>query len=240
MKHQPKITEKVRLTGAEKGSVMYGEYVPSVKIQLGKHSFEWNVYIAPISDDCLLGLDFLMKHVSCLDFEKQILQIRDQCISATIGMSKRKDRAANVCRVTLPKRVVVPPDSWKMVKGEMDQSNPFDDPEQEVVFNPGKCKGLLVPHTIVKATPKIPIKLVNPMPHWAVLKKHHVVSNLEESGEIVSNEDTDSVSVCKVDVIGEEGSSPDSDFEDLLDDQNESNLEQVKSSIPEHLTDLFN
>ena len=97
MKHQPKITEKVRLTGAEKGSVMYGEYAPSVKIQLGKHSFEWNVYIAPISDDCLLGLDFLMKHVSCLDFEKQILQIRDQCISTTIGMSKMNDHVAKVC-----------------------------------------------------------------------------------------------------------------------------------------------
>ena len=50
---------KVRLSNAEDGQDMDAIGGVMVKIRMGSCTVDWNVYVAPIRDDVLLGLDFL-------------------------------------------------------------------------------------------------------------------------------------------------------------------------------------
>ena len=50
---------KVRLSNAEDGQDVDTIGGVMVKIRMGSYTMDWNVYVAPIRDDVLLGLDFL-------------------------------------------------------------------------------------------------------------------------------------------------------------------------------------
>jgi len=61
--------EKVVLSNAEQGKTMEGLKVAGAKFKIGQLSYCWDVIAAPISDDMLLGLDFLEAHQAVVPWE---------------------------------------------------------------------------------------------------------------------------------------------------------------------------
>ncbi|KAH3801425.1 hypothetical protein DPMN_155075 [Dreissena polymorpha] len=59
------VLEQVLMKTAGRGLQMNGSIVGPVTIQLGDMVFKERVYVAPIEDYMLLGLDFLKKTWSC-------------------------------------------------------------------------------------------------------------------------------------------------------------------------------
>lgn len=69
--------EAVRLHNAEKGSSMIAHFVPKLEFWLGHKQFTWNFYVAPITDDVLLGLDFLKSKKVIVDLQNDTLVMKD-------------------------------------------------------------------------------------------------------------------------------------------------------------------
>ncbi len=80
--------------------------IPQFRFQLGKDQFVWDVFTTLMTDDVILGLDFLEHHGGQVDLEKHTVKIGDQLIQAQ--MRRENAEEIRVSRVTLVKRVVVP------------------------------------------------------------------------------------------------------------------------------------
>ena len=68
MKSEPPVLRRVRLNTAGKNLEMHGRVIGPIQLELGNMVFEEDVYVAPIRDDMLLGLDFMRKHGATLAY----------------------------------------------------------------------------------------------------------------------------------------------------------------------------
>ncbi len=55
----PILDEHIKINNAQKGSDVMGQVARGVDLWLGDDSYDWDIAIAPISDKCILVLDFL-------------------------------------------------------------------------------------------------------------------------------------------------------------------------------------
>ena len=72
MKHPPTCGEPVKIKNAQPDSYMFGNIAKNAKFSIGSQHLCWDVIIADISDDLLLGLDFLKAHEGKVDFKNNI------------------------------------------------------------------------------------------------------------------------------------------------------------------------
>ena len=70
-----------------------------VDIGFGSRIYPFDVYVAPIDDDMLLGLDFLYKYNVVLDCSKNIFVIDEETLPMDYGKQKKVPK---VSRVTVP------------------------------------------------------------------------------------------------------------------------------------------
>jgi hypothetical protein len=76
----PPSTEMVYLKGAAKSSLMKSRLIRAVTLSLGGKEYSWDFYVAPISDDLLLGLDFLMAHQSIINLRIDSIMVGDSIV----------------------------------------------------------------------------------------------------------------------------------------------------------------
>ena len=84
MQHPPKCCKEVRLRGAGENHYMLAKLAKGVNITIGNFISKCDVYIAPITDDVILGLDFLLEHKVKLDLEFNTFTIGSETIPATL------------------------------------------------------------------------------------------------------------------------------------------------------------
>ncbi|VDI75819.1 Hypothetical predicted protein, partial [Mytilus galloprovincialis] len=108
LKVVPPVLKEVIMHTAGRGMQMNGFIVGPTEIQLGARVMEANIYVAPISDDMLLGFDLLREEGVALDMLEGHLKIGDEVIPMTSGAVGQVPREANVL---LDKTVTVPPNS---------------------------------------------------------------------------------------------------------------------------------
>ncbi len=88
-------SELVRIKNAQTGSAMDGYLVKSVHFLIRHKTYTWDVVVVDISDELLLGLDFLKAHSAKLDFERNTITLQGEVICATL----KKDLAGNSFQV---------------------------------------------------------------------------------------------------------------------------------------------
>ena len=112
-KVKPKVLQHLNMHAAGRGMLMKSFITGPVDIVVGSTTFRWKVYIAPIDDDMLLGLDFLKHHNVVVDLIKDQLIIQDKVVQLTYG---KANMVPKIAKVTVPKRTVIPPNSAVLVK----------------------------------------------------------------------------------------------------------------------------
>lgn len=75
LSEKPPLSGTIQLQGVE-GPVP-AKLCRAVQIELADRVYPWDVYVAPIRDDFLLGLDFLRAHRCQLDIAGQVLELGD-------------------------------------------------------------------------------------------------------------------------------------------------------------------
>ena len=123
---KPETVKTVRLHTVRKNLDMLGFVVGPVEVKLEDNIFKEWVYVAPIEDDMLLGLDFLKKYKVDINISTLTLVLGN----LTINMSSTQTSNKSLGNVLVMKKTVIPPNSVKLVKCycETDSENFYMEP----------------------------------------------------------------------------------------------------------------
>ena len=244
MEIPPISLQPVQLKGVGPNHVLDAKYAKDVKFELAGNTYTWNVYIAPILDPVILGLDFLVKHKAILDVGNNTLTIDHNTIHATLKRNGDKEYA--VSRVFLEHNITVPPNSVVIAQGWFERPLHGD-----YILQPKGCSIVLIPSIICHAKDNNPICLVNDTDNFINLRKKCFIGIAEEIDpqdvEILQDSEQDSEST----LVNENNTiitTNEHDSSDIFNVRHVSNtskkasdkdIEQLKQTVPEHLQDLF-
>ncbi|GBM66799.1 Transposon Ty3-I Gag-Pol polyprotein [Araneus ventricosus] len=151
-------------------------------IECGSRKFHHRIYVADITDPCILGLDFLQKFNFTVDLEKNEIRTGGEEIplfSASVQYSKS-------CSVLVKKRTIIPARSECLIQGIPEVPGQFryavTDFHSQV-----PQKGVLVAATLVDLERKaIPVRVLNLNNTPKILDKGAVIATCEPVVDIVA------------------------------------------------------
>lgn len=82
---KPKISKPVIMHAAGRDMQMKGAKLEPVRMKLGEGWYCESLYMAPIEDDMLLGLDFLLKYQAKVNLSGNYLEIGKEKVSIIMG-----------------------------------------------------------------------------------------------------------------------------------------------------------
>ena len=221
MKSKPAIHESVNLKGAGESHQMSAKFARGAFLTLGDHTYKWDVYIAPISDDFILGLDFMVQHKAVVDLENNLFTLNRQSIPARLKRNK-EGQSYQVSRVFLVKKTVVPPNTVVYAKTRFDCA--FD---TSYILQPKGRLDISIPQIIGGKGSNGMVCLVNASDHYVTLNNQCPVGIAEEMDEVIpEKEDTFKIRNVKTNTT-----------ESLATDAK--NIDDIMETLPEHLRDMF-
>ena len=133
--------EPVRLKGIAPNKSFEGYLVRDVLLSLGGRSYRWDLYVAPIDDPFLLGLDFMKHYKVDTLLSRNVLVVNGEYeipITFKRGISSAgATETYQIGRVTVGKRTVVPPNTIQYIKGKINKE--FQG-KGDCVFSPFMCQ----------------------------------------------------------------------------------------------------
>ena len=96
------------LRGTGRGSAISAWRAGKIPLRIMKQTFHWDVVVAEISDDFILGLDLLKHTHAVIDLVKNQVVLGNQIVCAT-SRTTLDGESYKVSRVRLKKKVVIPP-----------------------------------------------------------------------------------------------------------------------------------
>ena len=116
MTPQPLVVEEVILKDATAINNIPAKVVKSISVRLGKQFYDWNIYVASLADEVILGIDFLKENKGIVNLQSNQVTINDEIIQATLKKNGQGTQH-KISRVTTKKKVVLPPYTMKIEKG---------------------------------------------------------------------------------------------------------------------------
>lgn len=155
MEPKPPFLKKVILHTAGRDMKMKGFVVGPVALKLGNSTFPEAVYVAPIQDDMLLGLDFLLRHGVDIKLNELHLYFREEGEKVAIEVDGRVTKENKVAKVIIEKTVKVPPNSVLRLQCEI------TDRLTDYMIEPEEDLEVIVPRTLHLAGSKPRVCLLN-------------------------------------------------------------------------------
>ena len=188
MKQELSFEETVILREAQANSQMVAKRAVRVPLSIGSQAYIWDIYVAPLTDKCILGIDFLRSHGGEISLKRNTLTLDESQVRGRVRLSdlSMSNKAPVVRRVTLARKVVVPPNSVVRAKVSLHslpgRTYMIDAP----AYN---HKGILIPFSVtttpdgVSDTSKrtsVVLNFLNDSEKFIHLRKGHVIGNAEE------------------------------------------------------------
>ena len=168
---KPPYLKKVILHTAGRDLRMDGFVVGPVALKLGKNTFLEAVYVAPIQDDMLLGLDFLLRHCVDIKLDDRCLDFRGNGEKVPIEVDRLVTSKENtVARVTIESTIKVPPNSVLRLQCEISDSL------NDYIIEPEGDLDVIVPRTLHSAGSKPKVCLVNITDSFIRLRRNQLVA----------------------------------------------------------------
>ena len=118
---KPRVLSKMKFHMAGRNLTVNGFKIGPVNLRIGSTMYREIIHVAPIEDDMLLGIDFLMQQKMKIDMETNLMTLGKDTISIHFGREHGEPR---VSRVKIAKRKVIPPNSVAMVTCKMNENMP--------------------------------------------------------------------------------------------------------------------
>ena len=195
---------------AGKGMQMSGYIAGPFQVVLGTHLFTVEIYVAPIEEDMLLGLDFLEANGVPLHLKEKELQIAGDVIPMSLGTGSPLVNEKET-GVFLAKGCKVPPNSVMRVGAQLSESM-----AGKYIVKADTKGEILIPRTLHNGGDNPVLCLINLSDHYIEVGKGEVLASAEE---VCSN--VEPIGIQKVEVAEQGGP------------------ENGKREIPEHLINLF-
>ncbi|XP_049326794.1 uncharacterized protein LOC125786977 [Astyanax mexicanus] len=154
LRNQPE-SKRACLRNAESGKTMGVFEGYKVTLKIGNKEWDWIVYVAPIQDPLLLGLDFMIKANLTIQRGPKVFIEGDLVPSYVRG---GPEGGYAVSRVLLTRPLTIPPqsecDTWGFVE--------HPHPEITAVLEPvGLADGVSSGSVLINMEPKVPVRLCN-------------------------------------------------------------------------------
>lgn len=175
LRRPPPTPETVILHGAEVGSRMEAKLAKQVHLDIGGQVHRWDIHVAPIQDDLILGLDFLRAKGCTLDLQQDVVRVSGTEIPATVKRNADGE-LFQISRILVARKVVVPPNTEKRVMVRMSHHTK----DVYAVSPEPDNHGLLMPNMIVDGADRIPVLLRNNTEHFISLRKGHPLGRAVE------------------------------------------------------------
>jgi hypothetical protein len=228
---------QIKINNAQKGSGMMGQILKGINLTLGSKTYKWDVIVAPITDKCILGLDFLKAHNCSLDLEDNSLRIGNKLVAASL-IRNTSGTECRVSKVVLERRTKIPPNSIKIITGR------FTDPaDTDFVVQPVcTCQGHFMAASLVKGgNGQAPLVVVNDSHHFVTLKRGYHIANAVELDAVIDHLDDATLATLgslSIPSLSVRSSSLAPEDENSLKLKEE--LTKVSGKLPEHVRDLYN
>ena len=186
--HQLQLQLPIRSVVAANGEELDLLGQSEVTLGIGGLAVKHLVLVAKgLTQECLLGANFLMQHSCVVDLQKMKLFAGGTAVSfVSQPGSNEEDMSKHTisCHVTFPDTIVVPEYCQMQlsvsVKGHQLGLNREDDAILEPEADFVECHGLLAAHSLFHCDQeKVTIQLLNPSPAPVAVRKHEKVETLE-------------------------------------------------------------
>ena len=139
LEEKSKIIKEVVMNTAGRDLKMKAHIVFPVRLKLGEKVYEEQIYVAPIEDEMLLGIDFLEKH----NADIYICERQQKLNGITLPMQLSSDGITpKIAHVVLNRRTIIPPNAVVKVTGFTKMGN------QPYTIEPDKKSKVLIPRTL--------------------------------------------------------------------------------------------
>ena len=199
--------EPVWLKGIAPNKLMDGYLVWDVLLSLGGQSYHWDLYVAPIDDTFLLGLDFMKHHKVDTILSCNVLVVNGEYeipITFKWGVSVAgATETYEIGRVTVGKWVVIPPNTVQYIKGRVNKE--FQG-KGNCVFSPLCAKrGVVLPFTLKHLGDNhdgfVTLQVNNLSNNFVTFREGYPLGSIEEIDEVIED------SVNWEDLSGEDSSN---------------------------------
>ena len=216
---KPELAEIVSLRMAGE-QVLSGRVARKVNISIGEEHFMWDVYVAPIVDSFILGIDFMNRFEVKLDLKNGIFKIKGY--RESLLMKRNNETPYEVSRVWTGKKVVIPPNTGINLQARTRLNS-----GKEFVISPATYnKGLFVSNTLVYGHPEVYVRVLNCSDRPVHLSGDYTLGYATEIQETTPEHN----GICSQ--IGYKQNK--SDITDPI-----SNTPIDRAELPDHLIDLF-
>ena len=165
----PAKIKDIELLMADNDTVLKGFIIQPLKMKLGNQNFSERVHVASIGEYMLLGHDLLHHLGVCLDMRADTLILNEDRIPITTSL---KDYRLTVARVSVKKKVIVPPNSVVRLPCKMNAEM-----QEDYFIEPVDKLNVLMPRTMCPASTEPTVCLVNPSDSFRTLKKVAVIGS---------------------------------------------------------------
>ena len=221
---------KVQLKGPDEGSYIPARMSENAELFIGDHLYHWHVYVAPIRDDIILGLDFVAHFGMDIKLSDRCLQIGQEEIPFNLAGSPKKPDSWRVARILADQDITVPPQSGRNIQ----VPSPGTRMKQLQVFEPLDRGSAVMASSLFEGGEMVPITILNFGDQPLTISKGEVLGAASEAMEPESINRESSAQVEKV-IRRIKVRDADNTFPAV-----QSKLfAQVSESLPEHLRDLF-
>ncbi|MEW8187006.1 MAG: reverse transcriptase domain-containing protein, partial [Candidatus Thiodiazotropha endolucinida] len=202
---------------------VHGQLVHNVPITVGTQTFLHTVCVAPISDQCLLGLDFLKVTGSVLDLANDVLEIDGNVIPVNVTLSS----VLQISKVTVAKRTVVQPNTIGYIKAKLD--SPIEGP---YVVEPVSNKKALVSHIYGQGS-HVTLEVINDSNSYITFRKGKSIGHAESAAVVTDEIRNCNIFKTNVQLIQEPEDHKDSGINELPDhlkNMYESNISELSTN----------
>ncbi|CAC5422811.1 unnamed protein product [Mytilus coruscus] len=145
--YKPEIKGSIILKGAGACSEIKAGIAEKLNLDIGSSTVKWDMVVAEITDNIILGIDFLESQKAIIDLPNYSIKLKGENIPSFMT-SNRQDQQMKIYRIKIKKKTVIPPCSSKVTIVELDEK-----PMNDIVIQPTNfMNGLLVPNMLCMGT----------------------------------------------------------------------------------------
>ena len=165
----------VRLQGALGEQDAIAKCARNISIQIADDTVSWDVYVADICEDFILGVDFLLHFGTKIDLSDYTFLFKNKVIPVKICRTNSMEY--RVSRVIAARKYVVPPETALRIKCKLDA--PF---ENEYSLQPNrKFTKVLIPNTVHSPSgSELELVVINDTRRYATVKKDQLLGHASE------------------------------------------------------------
>ena len=138
---KPPVKKRTVMHGAGRNMTMNTCIIGPVDLEIGAKTYTSDVYVAPMDDDMLLGLDFMRKNRVVLDCCKQQIMINSDIFQMSYGKNTEQ-HIPKIAKVTVPNKTVLPPNSAVHINGKLQENfsrNYIIEPDGDIPIMMPRC-----------------------------------------------------------------------------------------------------